>query len=77
MSVEDRVQSVVAEFTHHNVEAKESLFDSGLLDSFTLPDMLTALEKEFAIAVPDSDLDPRKFDTVERICAYVRSRLPA
>lgn len=45
----------------------ESLFDSGLLDSFALPDLVSALEAEFGVTVPDSDLNPRKFDTIERI----------
>jgi acyl carrier protein len=52
----------------------ESLFESGLLDSFTLTDMVTALEAEFAIRIPDSDLNPRKFDSVARIQAYLESR---
>jgi acyl carrier protein len=52
----------------------ESLFESGLLDSFTLTDLVTALESEFALRIPDSDLNPRKFDSVERIQAYLASR---
>ena len=54
--------------------AEESLFESGLLDSFTLTDMVAALESEFSIRIPDSDLTPRKFDSVARIQAYVESR---
>ncbi len=54
--------------------ADESLFESGLLDSFGLPDLISALEKEFGIQVPDSDLNPRKFDTLERIEEYLDSR---
>ena len=53
---------------------EESLFESGLLDSFTLTDLVSALEGEFGIRIPDSDLSPRKFDTVERIEAYVASK---
>jgi len=52
----------------------ESLFESGLLDSFTLTDIVSALESEFAIRIPDSDLTPRKFDSVARIEAYLQSR---
>lgn len=52
----------------------ESLFESGLLDSFTLTDLVTALESEFSLRIPDSDLNPRKFDSVERIQAYLASR---
>ncbi len=53
----------------------ESLFDSGLLDSFALPDMVSALEKAFSIRIPDSDLNPRKFDSISRIESYLESRL--
>ena len=53
---------------------EESLFESGLLDSFTLTDLVGALETEFGIRIPDSYLSPRKFDTVERIEAYVASK---
>ena len=58
-----------------NPAADDSLFDSGLLDSFALPDLISALEKEFAIAIPDSDLNPRKFDTVERIEQYLGTKV--
>ncbi len=52
----------------------ESLFESGLLDSFSLTDLVSAIEAEFKIAVPDSDLTPRKFDSVARIQAYLEKR---
>jgi acyl carrier protein len=52
----------------------ESLFESGVLDSFTLADLVSALEDEFALKIPDSDLSPRKFDSVARIVAYLQSR---
>jgi len=54
--------------------ADESLFDSGILDSFALPDLVSALEQEFSVQIPDSDLNPRKFDSVERIEEYLDSR---
>ena len=49
----------------------ESLFESGLLDSFALPDLVSALEQEFSIKVPDRDLNPRKFDSVSRMETYL------
>ena len=51
--------------------ADESLFESGLLDSFALPDLVSAIEEEFSIKVPDRDLNPRKFDSVARIETYL------
>lgn len=52
----------------------ESLFDAGLLDSFALPDLVSALEDEFGISIPDADLNPRKFASIERIEEYLDSR---
>jgi len=52
----------------------ESLFESGLLDSFSLTDLVSGLEAEFKISVPDSDLNPRKFDSIERIEAYLAKK---
>ena len=56
--------------------AEESLFDSGYLDSFALPDLVSELETQFGIAIPDSDLNPRKFESVSRIEEYIRSQKP-
>jgi len=36
--------------------------------------MIAALESEFSIWIPDSDLNPRKFDSITRIEAYLESR---
>jgi acyl carrier protein len=52
----------------------ESLFGSGALDSFTLPDLVSGLEQEFKIRIPDSDLVPERFDTVAKIEAYLDKR---
>jgi acyl carrier protein len=52
-------------------DEQESLFESGLLDSFALPDLVSAIEKEFGLKIPDSDLNPRKFDSIARMDAYL------
>ncbi|MFN0168944.1 MAG: phosphopantetheine-binding protein [Bryobacteraceae bacterium] len=52
----------------------ESLFDSGVIDSFALPDLVSGLETAFGISIPDSDLNPRKFDSISRIEAYLEGR---
>lgn len=57
-----------------NPDPDESLFSSGLLDSFTLPDFVSGLEQEFGVTVPDSDLSARKFDTVEKVEAYLEDK---
>jgi acyl carrier protein len=58
-----------------NPAADESLFESGTLDSFALPDLILALEQEYGISIPDADMNPRKFETLTRMNDYLDSRL--
>ena len=54
-----------------NPAPDQSLFESGIVDSFALPELVSALEREFSLTIPDSDLIPRKFETLERIESYI------
>jgi acyl carrier protein len=76
MDNKDRIIAIVKTVSKKTTlpAADESLFDSGFLDSFDLPDMVSALEQEFQIKIPDSDLNPRKFESVDRIQSYVESK---
>jgi acyl carrier protein len=77
MDIQKRVTAVIQSVTEKKLSGddEESLFESGLLDSFALPDLVSSLEKEFSIKIPDSDLNPRKFESVARVTAYVESRI--
>jgi acyl carrier protein len=77
MDRQTQISEIIRTISKKNTtpDADESLFDSGLLDSFALPDVLSALEKAFSIKIPDSDLNPRKFDSISRIESYIESRL--
>jgi acyl carrier protein len=57
-----------------NPDPEESLFDAGYLDSFALVDMVSEIEREFHVKVPDADLTPRRFDSLARIGEYLTSR---
>lgn len=76
MEVHNRILELVRRVSKKDVSPAndESLFDSGILDSFALTDLVSALEKEFGISIPDSDLNPRKFESLDRISAYLESR---
>lgn len=52
----------------------ESLFTSGLLDSFALTDFVVGLEKEFSITIPDADMTARKFDTLQKVEEYLAAK---
>jgi acyl carrier protein len=75
MTTHDRVSAVVQKIAQKPLpnDPEESLFESGVLDSFALPDVVSELEKEFSMKVPDSDLNPRKFDSLARIISYIEA----
>jgi acyl carrier protein len=53
---------------------EQNLFDDGILDSFGLPDLVAALEKEFGVRVPDKDLLPTNFTSIQAIDGYLTRR---
>ena len=52
----------------------EDLFKSGVLDSFALVDFVGVLEAECSIKVPDADVVPANFQTIEAIENYVQAQ---
>ncbi len=68
------IQGVSRENKPLVIAPDESLFDTGVLDSFGLPELVAALEHTFGIKIPDSDLASQTFETVNHIAAYVQSR---
>jgi len=79
MDQRSKIVAIIRQVAEREIDVApdESLFESGLLDSFTLTDLVGELEREFGVRIPDSDLTPRRFDSVERIEAYLQGRLGA
>jgi acyl carrier protein len=57
-----------------SLQANEDLFTSGTLDSFALVDFVTVLEEHCGIRVPDAEVIPANFRTIEAIDQYVSDR---
>lgn len=51
-----------------------SLLETGVLDSLSLLRLVVFVQERFGVTVDDADLVPENFDSVEAICAYLRSR---
>jgi D-alanine--poly(phosphoribitol) ligase subunit 2 len=52
----------------------ESLFEAGVIDSFGVMDLVAQLEESFDIKVPDDEMVPRRFETLNKIVAYVEAK---
>jgi acyl carrier protein len=57
------------------IGVQESLIGSGIVDSTGLLELVSFVENTYALEVPDQDLLPDNFETIERIVTYVSSRL--
>jgi acyl carrier protein len=79
MIVVDIVRQTVASLAKVPVpdDPSVSLFEKGVIDSFGVIELVARLEEAFAITVPDADMIPRTFETLERIAAYVEKRRTA
>ena len=49
----------------------DDLFKTGVLDSFALVDFVALLESQCGIKIPDSDVVPTNFQTLEAIEIYI------
>jgi acyl carrier protein len=50
------------------------LLDTGILDSLSLFRLVVFVEERFSVVVDDTDLIPEHFNTIDAICAYLRTR---
>jgi acyl carrier protein len=53
---------------------RDDLFRAGVLDSFSLVDLVSLLEDQCGVKIPDADVNPGNFQTIEKIEQYVESR---
>ena len=53
--------------------SSDDLFTIGILDSFALVDFITLVEETCGIKVPDADVNPGNFQTIEKIEDYITS----
>lgn len=76
MDKRDRILKVLHAVAEKDMTPKEdeSLFTSGLLDSFALTDFVVGLEKEFSVKVPDADMTARRFDTLLKVEDYLTAK---
>ena len=53
----------------------DNLFNTGIIDSAGLIYFVGYIEKKFNIEIPDEDLIPEKFISVNSITQYIESRI--
>lgn len=50
---------------------RDSLVESGVIDSLGIMKLVDFIEREFSLKVPDDDLVPENFETLDTIAAFL------
>lgn len=56
-------------------DTEESLISNGHIDSIGIIGLVSFLEKAFDIKICENEIIPENFDTLNRICKYVGSKI--
>jgi acyl carrier protein len=51
-----------------------SFLDEGIIDSLGIIELVTFVEKQFAVSVADHELVPDNFDSVKKLDTYIRHK---
>lgn len=76
--MKDKIRDFIAETTFTDPEIikdETMIFDEGIFDSMALLGLISFLESEFGVVAEDADLQEENFGSVERIAAYVKSKV--
>ena len=55
----------------------DSFLEEGIVDSTGILELIHFLERDYGLTFADGDLTPENFDSINRICAFVRRKLDA
>jgi len=61
--------------SNHKYGFDENLLNTGIIDSAGLIAFIVFIEQEFNIQIPDEDLLPENFSSVNKTAAYIRSEM--
>jgi len=82
MEIEQQVRQYILEnFMYTDDESElasdQSLFDTSVIDSTGVLELVGFIEDTFEVKVEDTELVPDNFDSVEKITSYVKQKLAA
>ena len=80
--MQDDIRAIVRETFASELSGLEigddvNLFSNGIIDSFALVNLVSALEDRYGIRIPDSDATPANLGSVELATRYIAGRTGA
>jgi acyl carrier protein len=72
--MEDFLIAKIEELAFTLVTKEESLWESKILDSISIVELVVEIENEYSISIPFNEIIVENFETVERIVKYISSK---
>ena len=79
MMVEEKVREFVKEnfliFDEDiNLKDDDSFFDTGIVDSIGVQELVAFIENNFSFQVEDEEFVPNNLDSVAKVCRFIRKK---
>ncbi len=79
MDVKEQIRNYIAEnflFSSNGftLDDDESFLEAGVVDSLGVVELVSFVEENFNVQVPDDDIVPDNFDSVDNLAAYIARR---
>lgn len=69
----DYVKSFAIIEPGQEIPLEQSLLEAGILDSFGIVEMITFVESEFDLSIPDEDMTKEKLGSIRKMALYVKN----
>jgi len=77
-TTQDKIVQMIKELKGlENLDIKEALIDSGVLDSFDLINLIVKMEERFKISIPGTEISPENLNYISDIALLVERTLSA
>lgn len=72
--MEDFLVAKIEELAFSKVEVNDSLWQSKILDSISIVELVVEIENEYGISVPFNEIIEDNFETVANMIKYISSK---
>ena len=74
MAIREEIEKHISELTNNpEIDHSLNLFESGLLTSLDVLDLISFIENEYDISISDEDLGMENFGSIDRIVKYLEN----
>jgi acyl carrier protein len=74
-ALKEYLMEMIMDQGRSSIEPDEDLLTQGLIDSMGILQLVSFMEKKFNIKVPDEDIVPDNFRTLDSLTEYVTKRM--